>query len=68
MFLIKRLWRQGCLLTLMMLTVGWARVFVGIHFAGDVTGGIGVGVVAAGLVAWVYFEGNPLDRFALRLL
>ena len=66
-FVTKGLSRRGLILTAAALLVGWSRVFVGIHFVGDVLGGFAVGVAATGLVAWRWREGNWVERQVTRV-
>jgi undecaprenyl-diphosphatase len=49
------LWRArllAALTTLLAVVVAFARVFVGVHYVGDVAGGFAIGV-ACGLLAWL---------------
>ncbi|OZA12395.1 MAG: phosphatase PAP2 family protein [Rhodobacterales bacterium 17-64-5] len=48
--------------------IGFARVYLGIHYAGDILGGAVTGILAAALVARVYREGSRIDRFATGIL
>lgn len=66
--LIKGVWGRGVLLAWLAVLVCWSRVYVGIHYAGDVAGGVVVGIAAAGLVAIVYRRGNRVDRALTQLL
>lgn len=45
-----------------------SRVYLGIHYAGDILGGIVTGTLAALVVLAVYREGNRLDRFLTGIL
>lgn len=50
-FLLSRGLRiSGCVLLALALCVGWARVFVGVHFPMDILGGIAVGSLAVAIV------------------
>ena len=68
LFLIKGVNGRGAFLAIVTLLIAWSRVFVGIHYAFDVAGGICVGVVAAMLVAVLYRKGSRFDQFATGIL
>lgn len=48
--------------------IALSRVYVGIHYAGDVLGGAAIGYAAACLVSRLYREGNALDRRLVKIL
>jgi undecaprenyl-diphosphatase len=43
-------------LILLAVSVAWSRVYLGVHFPGDVTAGATLGTVAGGLGGWVYLN------------
>ncbi|MDE1969814.1 MAG: phosphatase PAP2 family protein [Alphaproteobacteria bacterium] len=45
-----------------------SRIYVGTHYLTDVLGGAVTGIVAAGVVRWLYWEGTWADRFVTRIL
>lgn len=47
-------WRWGALLFLAALLIGFARVYVGIHYPGDIGGGFLAAVVGVGVVTLLY--------------
>lgn len=53
-------WLAGIPLTLLALTIGFTRLYVGVHWATDVIGGLGLGLaVAASVHLLVYRRVNP---------
>ena len=67
-FLLKGYSGRGAALAALGGLVCFARVYVGIHFAGDVLAGIVSGVLAAFIVDALYREGNPVDQRLVRIL
>ncbi|MBI2718240.1 MAG: phosphatase PAP2 family protein [Rhizobiales bacterium] len=61
MLLVKRD-RFALAFTALAALLAVSRVYVGIHYLGDVVGGLAVGTVAALLVNALYKRGNWLDR------
>ncbi len=45
-----------------------SRVYVGTHFVSDVVGGAVTGILAAGVVPWIYREDTRADRFLTSIL
>ena len=45
-----------------------SRIYVGTHFVSDVVGGVITGMLAAGVVLWIYREGSRADRFLTSIL
>ena len=45
-----------------------SRIYVGTHFVSDIVGGAITGMLAAGLVVWIYREGSLADRFLTSIL
>lgn len=62
-FLLHGLRRTGVLFAAAAGLVCFSRVFIGMHYAGDVLGGALTAVLAALIVARVYREGTKLDTF-----
>lgn len=67
-FLEKALRRRGLVLIALAVLIGLSRVYLGIHYLGDVLGGAATGAVAAVLANWAYREGSAFDRVATRIL
>ena len=42
--------------------MGFSRIFLGLHYFGDVIGGVATAFVAAWLVRFAYREGTPIDK------
>ena len=40
-----------------------SRIYIGTHYVSDVVGGALTGILAVGMVWWMYREGTPADRF-----
>ena len=62
-------WRQrgfGLLIGALLICV--SRIYVGTHYVTDVLGGAATGVVAAGAVRWLYWEGTWVDRLVTSIL
>lgn len=45
-----------------------SRIYIGTHYVGDVIGGALTGIVAVGVVWWIYREGTRADRFLTGIL
>ena len=67
-FLLHRMPRMGAGFLAAALLMMAARVYVGIHFAGDVLAGAVTGIVAAVIVARLYWPGTRLDRLITGIL
>lgn len=67
-FMEKTLRRRGLVLLALAGLIGFSRVYLGIHYAGDVLGGAVTGAVAAVMAGWTYREGSPFDKRATRFL
>jgi undecaprenyl-diphosphatase len=67
-FLLHRMPRTGTLFLAASLLMMFSRVYVGIHFAGDVLAGAVTGVLAALLVWKLYRQGTRLDRLLTGIL
>lgn len=67
-FLLHRLWREGAFFLVAALLMMIARVYVGIHYAGDVLAGAATGLVAAILVWKIYRADTRLDRLITGIL
>jgi undecaprenyl-diphosphatase len=50
------------------LLVSLSRVYVGVHYAGDVLGGALTGIIAAAVVHSIYLAGTRADRFITSIL
>lgn len=61
-FLLHRLWREGVFFVAAAVLMMFARVYVGIHYAGDVLAGAATGIAAALIVWKLYRPGTQLDR------
>jgi undecaprenyl-diphosphatase len=59
----KALWFFAAALLLVI-----SRVYVGIHYVGDILGGVSTALVAAGLVRIAYREGTRIDRWVTGIL
>lgn len=66
-FCRKGLWGRGAVLLGLAGLICVSRVYLGIHYAGDILGGAVTGALAVGLVGLVYREGSRLDRFVTAL-
>lgn len=60
--------RQGFGFLAAAILIAGSRVYVGIHYAGDVLGGALTGVIAALVVASLYREGSRVDRLIIGVL
>jgi membrane-associated phospholipid phosphatase len=58
-------WRLGLIASILALAMAFARVYVGVHYPGDVLAGLGLGAVVA-LVVWAIFR-VPVTRLVERL-
>lgn len=67
-FLIKGRRRLGTVFAVFGAMVALARVYVGIHYLGDILGGMATGVAAAVLVAAFWWRGNALEARLVRIL
>lgn len=67
-FLLHGMRRRGIGFLAAAFAVAFSRVFVGIHYAGDVTGGAVTGIAAAAIVTVAYRQGTGLDRFLTGIL
>lgn len=59
---------QGVALLVLAVLIAYARVYVGIHYLGDVLGGALTGLLAARLVRALYPSGSRLDQFVIGIL
>jgi undecaprenyl-diphosphatase len=48
--------------------VCWSRVYVGIHYTGDIIAGIATGCIAAAAVTKVYLSNSKLNQALIRIL
>ena len=67
-FLLHRRPRAGAGFLAAAVLVMFSRVYLGIHFAGDVLAGAVTGSLAAVLVARLYRQGTPVDRLITGIL
>ena len=67
-FLLHRMWREGALFLSAALLMMFARVYVGIHYAGDVLAGAVSGILAALIVWKLYRRDTRLDRLITGIL
>lgn len=65
---LRHLQHSALALSLLGFFICISRVFVGVHYASDVLGGIATGVIAAFLVWAVYRDENRISRWLVRLL
>jgi len=68
MFVLGRLQKRALLFLAGAFLVALSRVFVGIHYAGDVLGGALTGAMAAVIVSVTYRTETRLDRFLTGIL
>ncbi|HEV2163065.1 MAG TPA: phosphatase PAP2 family protein [Stellaceae bacterium] len=62
-------WRKRALgLFIGALIVCVSRIYVGTHYFTDVLGGAATGIVVAGMVRWLYWEGTWVDRLVTSIL
>ncbi|MGH3745724.1 MAG: phosphatase PAP2 family protein [Mycobacteriales bacterium] len=58
-------WRWGAVLFVLALLIGFARVYVGIHYPGDIGGGFLAALVGVGIIALLYHRrgrSGPVPR------
>jgi undecaprenyl-diphosphatase len=67
-FLLHGLGRRGLTFFAAALLVCVSRIYVGTHYAGDVLGGAGAGLIAAGAVRLLYQEDTRANRFITGIL
>lgn len=67
-FLLHRMPREGAAFLAAALLMMFSRVYVGIHYAGDVLGGALTGLAAAVVVWKLYREGTRADRLVTSIL
>ncbi|HTI84980.1 MAG TPA: phosphatase PAP2 family protein [Alphaproteobacteria bacterium] len=67
-FLLHGFRRRGLALLIGALLICVSRVYVGIHYASDVAGGMVTGIAAAIGVSALYLEGTKMDRLITRIL
>lgn len=67
-FLLHGMRRRGFVFLAAALLLAFSRVYVGIHYVGDVAGGAVTGIVAAALVRSAYWEDTRADRFITSIL
>ena len=67
-FLLQGFGRRGLAFLAAAILVCLSRVYVGTHYAGDVLGGAATGLVAAGAVRRLYWEGTQIDRIITTIL
>jgi undecaprenyl-diphosphatase len=67
-FLLHGIRRRALVFLAAALLVCVSRVYVGTHYAGDILSGAVTGVIAAGVMRSLYWEGTRVDRFVTRLL
>ena len=67
-FWLKRLRAWAVVLTAIAVLICFARVYLGIHYVGDILGGAGTALMAVLLVVWGWREGNRVERVLVRLL
>lgn len=67
-FLLHLLWREGVFFLAAAALMMFARVYVGIHYAGDVLAGAATGIAAALIVWKLYRPDTRLDRLITGIL
>lgn len=66
-FALHRRWRKAVLFAAAAMLVAVSRVYIGIHYVGDVIGGCATALLAAAVVRVGYPEGTVVDRWIARL-
>ena len=61
-FLVHR-FRGAALFLAAAVLISISRIYIGTHYASDVVGGALTGILAVGMVWWMYREGTRADRF-----
>jgi undecaprenyl-diphosphatase len=59
---------QGTVLLILAVLIAYARIYVGVHYLGDVLGGALTGLLAARAIQAFYPSGSRLDRFVIRIV
>lgn len=67
-FLLHGMRGRGLAFLVVALIVAFSRVYVGIHYTGDVLGGALTGIMAAAAVRSAYWEDTRADRLITRIL
>lgn len=67
-FLLHRMPRSGVFFLAASLLMMFSRVYVGVHYVGDVMAGALTGFLAAYLVRLFYRQGTPVDRLITGIL
>jgi undecaprenyl-diphosphatase len=67
-FLLHSLSRRGALFLIAAAVICFSRVYVGIHYVGDVAGGTATGFAAAIAVKWAYRPGTRIDQLVTSIL
>ena len=67
-FLLHGIRRRALVFLAAALLICVSRVYVGTHYAGDILGGAVTGIIAAGAVRSLYWEGTRVDRFVTGIL
>jgi undecaprenyl-diphosphatase len=60
--------KQAFWFTLTAILICWSRVFVGIHYAGDVLAGSITGIVAAAIVTMTYKSASRINQLLIAIL
>jgi undecaprenyl-diphosphatase len=67
-FLLHGFGRRGLAFLVAALVVCVSRVYVGTHYVSDVLGGASTGLVAAGVIRFLYWESTRADRIVTGIL
>jgi len=67
-FLFHGWGKRALALLIVALVICVSRIYVGTHYFTDVLGGAVTGIIAAGVVRWLYSEGTRMDRLITRIL